>query len=138
MNLELLLELFPNLVHYLELVPVLFVALLAGVVSFYNQTNNDGSIKSKKDAFKIIGTSAFLGLIAYSLLSATDLPYLAKIGCTSAIGFFGIDKTIEIVQKIISLRNNGGQTDKEKNAELKEALEKANKKENSNTDTKDA
>lgn len=127
MNLELLLEIFPNLIHYVELFPVFIVALLAGLVSFYNQVNEYGTPKTKRDAVRIIGTSAFLGLISYSLLSATDLPYLARVGISAAIGFFGIDKTIEIVQKLLSLRNGGGQTDKEKSAELKESLKKVKK-----------
>lgn len=127
MNLELLLEIFPNLIHYVELFPVFIVALLAGLVSFYNQVNEYSTPKTKRDAVRIIGTSAFLGLISYSLLSATDLPYLARVGISAAIGFFGIDKTIEIVQKLLSLRNGGGQTDKEKSAELKESLKKVKK-----------
>lgn len=138
MNLETLLEIFPNLIHYIELAPVLCVSLLAGIASFYNQTNDDGSVKTKKDAMRVIGTSAFLGLISYSLLSATDLPYLARVGISATIGFFGIDKTIEIVQKLLSLRNGGGQTDKEKTAELKESLKKVKKENKENENLKES
>lgn len=119
---ELLMELFPNAVHYIELLPVGCVALLAGVINYFNTEVKESN--TKLYALKTITTSAFLGLIAYSMLSATDLPYLAKIGITAGIAFFGIDKAIELVQRIISLRNGGGQSDKEKTAEIKESIEK--------------
>ena len=53
--------------------------------------------------------------MVYSILSATDLPYLAKIGISSAIAFFGIEQALSIVQTIISLRNGNKESkDKEK------------------------
>ena len=96
-------ELFPNINKYLELMPVMLMGLLSGVVSYFN----DGSTESKvayKHAIKSIVTCAFLAILAYSILSATDLPYLAKVGISCAIGYFGIDKAIELVQKIIALK----------------------------------
>ena len=96
-------ELFPNINKYLELMPVMLMGLLSGVVSYFN----DGSAESKvayKHAIKSIVTCAFLAILAYSILSATDLPYLAKVGISCAIGYFGIDKAIELVQKIIALK----------------------------------
>lgn len=96
-------ELFPNIGKYLELMPVMLMGLLSGVVSYFN----DGSAESKvayKHAIKSILTCAFLAILSYSILSATDLPYLAKVGISCAIGYFGIDKAIELVQKIIALK----------------------------------
>lgn len=101
-----ILELMPHLKHYLELIPVSLVALFAGIISYFNGV--DKAQRSKSYAIKVIITSAFLALTAYTILSATDLPYLAKVGISAMIGFFGIDKTIELVQKLLSLKNNGG------------------------------
>lgn len=100
-----ILELMPHLKHYLELIPVSLVALFAGIISYFN---GDKAQRSKSYAIKVIITSAFLALTAYTILSATDLPYLAKVGISAMIGFFGIDKSIELVQKLLSLKNNGG------------------------------
>lgn len=97
-------ELFPNIYKYLELMPVLLMGILSGIVSYFNNGGANDSRKAYKQAFKSIITCAFLAILAYSILSATDLPYLAKVGISCAIGFFGIDKAIEIVQKIIALK----------------------------------
>lgn len=100
---ETLLLYFPNITHYLQLLPVSLVAILAGVVNYLGQ---DYCHKSKMQTFKVVCTSAFLALLTYSILTATDLPYLAKVGISAAVGYFGIDKAIELVQKLLSLRNN--------------------------------
>lgn len=113
-------ELFPNIHKYLELMPVLLMGILSGIVSYFN---NGGASDSHKayNPLKSILTCAFLAILAYSILSATDLPYLAKVGVSCAIGFFGIEKAIEIVQKIIALKGarNTEQVDKKQNTEKK-------------------
>lgn len=96
-------EIFPNLVKYLELMPVTLMGLLSGIVSYFNNADKDSN-NAYKQAIKNILTCAFLAILAYSILSATDLPYLAKVGISCAVGYFGIDKAIEIVQKIIELK----------------------------------
>lgn len=101
---DFLTELFPNIHKYLELMPVLLMGILSGIVSYFNNVCDNDLRKAYKQAFKSILTCAFLAILSYSILSATDLPYLAKVGISCAIGFFGIDKAIEIVQKIIALK----------------------------------
>ena len=97
-------ELFPNLYRYLELMPVMMMGILSGIVSYFNNTNASDSNNAYTHAIKSIVTCAFLAILTYSILSATDLPYLAKVGISCAIGYFGIDKTIELVQNIITLK----------------------------------
>lgn len=137
-NLEQILTIFPNLVHYLELIPVCVISLIAGIISYYN-TENKGELPSKYSSFKIIGTSAFLGVVTYSILSSTDLNYLAKVGVSSCIAFFGIDKSLELVQKLLSLRNGGGKSDDQKTKELKDAIAeiKSSKETEKKENTKD-
>lgn len=95
-------ELFlPNYREYFQLLPISIVGILAGVVSYYT-----AEYKEFKEALKVVITSVFLTIVVYSLLSATDLPYLAKVGISACVGYFGVEKAIELVQKIISLKNN--------------------------------
>ena len=84
--------------------PVTLMGLLSGIVSYFNNADSKDSSNAYKQAIKNILTCAFLAILAYSILSATDLPYLAKVGISCAVGYFGIDKAIEIVQKIITLK----------------------------------
>lgn len=96
-------ELFPNIAKYAELLPVLLMGILSGVVSYFNKDGDRGAVR---ESIKAIITCAFLAVVTYAMLSASELPYLAKVGLSCAVGYFGIDKAIEIVQKLINLKNN--------------------------------
>lgn len=111
-------DLFPNLHKYLELFPVCLMGLLSGVVSYFNSKTEPHTQGAFTTVVKSIITCAFLAIISYAILSATDLPYLAKVGISCAIGYFGIDKAIELAQKMINLKGtrseNHEDTDKGK------------------------
>lgn len=92
---------FPNLKEYTQLLPVSIVGILSGVVSYYGAES-----RNLKEAFRIVITSMFLTLMVYSILSATDLPYLARVGISAFLGYFGVDKAIELVQNILAFKNN--------------------------------
>lgn len=124
-----LLDLFPNLVHYLELLPVACVAVLSGAAHYFSLA--DETERKEGKAFfvaKIVFTSAFLALLVYATLSATDLPYLAKVGISAAVGYFGIDKAIELAQKALSLRRSGGEDDATKAERIRKNVDSARKR----------
>lgn len=123
---EILLDLFPNLVQYLELLPVSCVAILSGAAHYFNLADRGTTEQSKLFyAIKIVFTSAFLAILVYAILSATDLPYLAKVGISAAVGYFGIDKAIEIAQKAMSLRKSGGEDDATKTERVRKNISNA-------------
>lgn len=93
-------ELLPNLDKYLELIPVAFMALTTGAVSYFNSDEKSGI----KQAIKSITYCAIIAILTYSMLSATDLPYLAKVGISCSLGFFGVDKALDIVSRVIELK----------------------------------
>ncbi|GLH58070.1 hypothetical protein [Helicobacter ailurogastricus] len=68
-------------------------------VAYFN--NPEGTIKR---AVVVIFTSGFICICIFAMLSTTQLPYMAKIGISASVGYFGIDRAIEVVQKILSLR----------------------------------
>lgn len=90
---------FPNLKEYIQLLPVSAVGLLSGFIRYYS-----GEKRNLKEALKIVVTSVFLTLIAYSILTAIDLPYLARVGISAFVGHFGVDRAIELVQKMMSVK----------------------------------
>lgn len=94
----------------LSLFPIVIIGFCVGLSSFFTQVESSESSESKHKAIKRLIKQVILSLtlclIVYSILSATDLPYLAKIGISCAIGFFGIDKALTIVQNILNLKNN--------------------------------
>lgn len=92
-----LLEIFPNLKHYIELIPVCMVGLFSGAAGYYGDGEQE---KSGKRAIKSLITSSFLCVMAYSMLTALDsIPYLARVGIAAAIGYFGIERALEIIKK---------------------------------------
>lgn len=104
----------------LSLLPILVISIMVGLASYFTRSNEnieneDSSEKPYKVFFKQMTLSITICMMVYSILSATDLPYLGKIGISSAIAFFGIDQALNIVQNIISLKNgNKDIKDKEK------------------------
>lgn len=98
-----LVEIFPHLPAYLELVPVFVIGLCSGLVAFFSDKSGN---HTKFYAFKSIITSAFLTIVMYGILSSTDLPYLAKVMFSCAVGFFGVDRAIEIAQSLIAMKGS--------------------------------
>ena len=98
-----LVDLFPHLPAYLELVPVFVIGLCSGLVAFFSDKSGN---HTKFYAFKSIITSAFLTIVMYGILSGTDLPYLAKVMFSCAVGFFGVDRAIEIAQSLIAMKGS--------------------------------
>lgn len=88
-----------KLLEYLQLLPIGLIGLLAGVLKYFSDTNT-----SLRRACVIVATSSFICLCVFSLLSATTLPYLARVGLSASVGYFGIDKAIDLVKNILSLR----------------------------------
>lgn len=88
--------------EYTTLIPIAFIGAMMGLIRYVGL---DEPSKSKKELIKTILTSLALATIVFSILTAIEsLPYLAKVGISASVAFFGIDKAIEIIQKLISLR----------------------------------
>lgn len=93
--------------HYLELLPIAIVGILAGVVSFFNdEQDTPNKLRAHfKVAIKSVLTSSFLCVIVYATLSATDLPYLARVGIAAALGFLGIEKALNLAKELLAFKN---------------------------------
>lgn len=92
-----------NLVLYAELLPIFIVGLVSGVVAYMKTEPN--ARDTNREVFKIFFTSVFLAMVVYAILTATDLPYLARVGISAGVGGLGIDGFLEIVNKILGLKN---------------------------------
>ena len=96
--------------EYLELIPIMLVGLVSGFVGALDGVNKDGT--NAKEAImqgvKKMLTSSFICVVAFSILSATELPYLAKVGISAVIGFLGFDRAISLVRELIALKSGKG------------------------------
>ncbi len=96
-------EYFNDFKAFLPLIPLLLIGLIAGLVNVFNL---EAQSRTREAIVKNMITSSFLCALTFTILEATDLPYLARVGISASIAYFGIDKAIEIVQKLLSMKNN--------------------------------
>ena len=82
---------------------VLLVGIFAGIATIASSTE-DLKI-SIRYAFKTIYMSIYITTICYFLLTIIEIDYLFKIGISSLIGFLGIDKALELIKKVIHIKN---------------------------------
>lgn len=105
--------------HYLELLPIAIVGILAGIVSFFNEEQREDTSNDirylLKVALKSVVTSSFLCVIVYATLSATDLPYLARVGIAAALGFLGIEKALNLAKELLAFKNGNKESKGGKN-----------------------
>ncbi|WP_163565140.1 phage holin family protein [Helicobacter suis] len=88
-----------KLQEYAELVPIGLIGIVGGTLNY----SSSGS-KGLKHACKFACVSGFISLCVFAMLSATELPYMAKVGISASVGYFGIERAIEIVKNILNIR----------------------------------
>lgn len=87
------------------IIPCIFLGLGSGCASYFSNflTHEDyhGSWR------KMIGTTLSSGIIAFivfALLDSTNLTFMTKLALSAAVSFLGIDKALDLAQKILNLR----------------------------------
>lgn len=114
MRFRILEELFLQFSKLIELIPIAIIGLMVGCVSYFADKDDDNDKepphkpkkeRNAKEAFKHTSYAIVVCLIIYACLDATDLPYLAKIGVSSAVSFFGIDNIMSIIERLLALRS---------------------------------
>ena len=88
-----------KLEQYVELLPILLIGLIAGALNYLSADST-----GFKHAIKFACMSAFISSCVFALTSATELPYMARVGIAASVGYFGIDRAIEIVKNIFSIK----------------------------------
>lgn len=92
----------------LFVVPCVVLGLLVGIANYFKEFAHDEPIKPNFRRF--LGTffsGGVIGFISFALLHEfTGMSYLAKLGLATAVTFFGVDKVLEIAQKILHLRGS--------------------------------
>lgn len=90
----------------ISLIPLFVIGIFVGIAGYFSNFDKEDKENSARDFFKHLIVSSAICLIVYSILSATELPYLARLGVSCAFAFFGIDKALSIIKDIINLRGS--------------------------------
>ncbi|ASQ30209.1 hypothetical protein CAV_0542 [Campylobacter avium LMG 24591] len=102
-----------NFLDFLEYLPLILVGFFMGLfkalrAEVLREDEEDESVTSKFDVLKIFIVEGIQGavfcFVVYGLLSLTELPYIFKVCVGALIAYLGIDKAMELVEKVLSIR----------------------------------
>lgn len=80
---------------------VFIVGICAGIATIVKEHEIEFNIKK---IVKTIYLSIYITSIFYFILSLLNADYYVKVGLSSLVGFLGIDKSIEYLNKILGLK----------------------------------
>lgn len=102
-----------SFLDFLEYLPLILVGFFMGLfkalrAEVLREDEEDESVTSKFDVLKIFIVEGIQGavfcFVVYGLLSLTELPYIFKVCVGALIAYLGIDKAMELVEKVLSIR----------------------------------
>lgn len=102
-----------SFLDFLEYLPLILVGFFMGLfkalrAEVLREDEEDESVASKFDVLKIFIVEGIQGavfcFVVYGLLSLTELPYIFKVCVGALIAYLGIDKAMELVEKVLSIR----------------------------------
>lgn len=88
------------------ILPCIVLGIFCGIASYFKNYLNDEKFKPSKGKLVANGlTSAVLSFIIFAILDDTDLTFMTKLAISSAVAFLGIDKALDVVERLLRLRS---------------------------------
>ena len=97
---------------FYALLPCIMLGFLCGVVSFFKSYDEHDKDFDEKNLTKIQRIFRFMSVclssgltsfIVFLLLDFTGLTYMTKLGISSLVAFFGIEKAISYLERIFGV-----------------------------------
>lgn len=86
--------------------PCIVLGIFCGVASYFQNYLRDEEFKPNKGKLVANGLiSAILSFIVFAVLDSTDLTFMTKLAISSAVAFLGIDKALDMVERLLRLRS---------------------------------
>lgn len=86
--------------------PCIVLGIFCGVASYFQNYLKDEDFKPNKGKLVANGlTSAILSFVIFAILDSTDLSFMTKLAISSAVSFLGIDKALDVVERLLRLRS---------------------------------
>ncbi len=109
-------------IYFIEALPLFLMGVLCGFIRFArteNELANEPQDENKKAIINrtrylrgidVVLTSAITGLIVFALLSYfSQISYIIRVAIAAAVALYGIDRILEFIHKIISLKKEAKQ-----------------------------
>lgn len=88
------------------ILPCIVLGIFCGVASYFQNYLKDEDFEPNKKKLVANGlTSAILSFIIFAILDSTDLSFMTKLAISSAVAFLGIDKALDVVERLLRLRS---------------------------------
>lgn len=88
------------------ILPCIVLGLFCGIASYFQNYLKDEDFKPNKGKLVANGlTSAILSFIIFAILDSTDLTFMTKLAISLAIAFLGIDKALDVAERLLQLRS---------------------------------
>ena len=89
------------------ILPCILLGVFCGIGSYFNNFLHDENFKpSVRKVVASAFSSAITAFIIFAILDTTDFSFMVKLAISSGVAFFGIDKALDIVQKLMNLRKS--------------------------------
>lgn len=89
--------------EFKPLLPLFLVGFASGGMKILNAPHEERD--TALEVIRIILTSLFLTLICFAILTSIDsLPYLAKVGISAFVGYFGVERALDFAKRLLELR----------------------------------
>lgn len=86
--------------------PCIILGIFCGVASYFQNYLRNEEFKPNKGKLVANGlTSAILSFIIFAVLDSTGLTFMTKLAMSSAVAFLGIDKALDLVERLLRLRS---------------------------------
>lgn len=96
--------------QYLAIIPCILLGFLVGVANYFKPFLSDDDYKGTWKKFLASATSsAVISFVIFAVLDSTNLTFMTKLAISCAVAFLGIDKAVDLVERLLSLRNGGRQ-----------------------------
>lgn len=90
-------------------VPCILLGFLVGVANYFKPFISDDNYKGTwKKFFASATSSAVISFMIFAILDSTDLTFMTKLAISCAVAFLGIDRAVDLVERLLSLRKGGG------------------------------
>lgn len=107
---------------FFELFPILIIGVLSGIANFCRKDSDEETEANWRDFFYQFSSSILICGIVYAILDSTNFSYMTRWAIAGAVSFYGVDKALEIAQKLLNLRNGGSNVSKD-TTETKKVVE---------------
>ena len=88
------------------ILPCIVLGIFCGIASYFqNYLRNEDFVPNKGKLIANGLTSAILSFIIFAILDSTDLSFMTKLAISSAVAFLGIDKALDVVERLLRLRS---------------------------------